>query len=278
MNKTIYSLILLSLFAGLFVFLQSCQEPNPPEAIIIVQDEDGQPVEGAMVVVKAAPSDSSHTVVYLLSGPKLVADTSWTDDSGQVSYEFKYQAIYKVEVTKTITNAQDGSYNLIPGDLALVTVTINFKEGNDDQKTGYAVIEDHLPSGLIPVNFRMLNEYDQEVSYSDNYYYTEYLTDGVIIPFYLRDNKNTFTYKARVINEGTFSNPPVFFSMMYRPDIWGRSDFSSINIGKDRIISSTQDYPRIRGILWIFLIITISSVGISIFTKHVLKKRQANKI
>jgi len=100
MNKTIYSLILLSLFAGLFVFLQSCQEPNPPEAIIIVQDEDGQPVEGAMVVVKAAPSDSSHTVVYLLSGPKLVADTSWTDDSGQVSYEFKYQAIYKVEVTK----------------------------------------------------------------------------------------------------------------------------------------------------------------------------------
>ena len=184
----------------------------------------------------------------------------------------------KVEVTKTITNAQDGSYNLIPGDLALVTVTINFKEGNDDQKTGYAVIEDHLPSGLIPVNFRMLNEYDEEESYSDNYYYSEYLTDGVIIPFYLRDNKNTFTYKARVINEGTFSNPPVFFSMMYRPDIWGRSDFSSIDIGKDRIISSPQDYPRIRGILWIFLIITISSVGISIFTKHVLKKRQANKI
>ncbi len=75
MRKTIYAVILLSLFAGLFVFLNSCKEPNPPEAIVIVQDEDGQPVEGAMVIVKAASSDSSHTVVYLLSGPKLVADT-----------------------------------------------------------------------------------------------------------------------------------------------------------------------------------------------------------
>lgn len=182
----------------------------------------------------------------------------------------------KVEVTKTITNAQSGSYNLIPGDLALVTITIKFKQDSQDQKTGYAVIEDHLPSGLIPVNFRMLNEYDEEESYSDSYYYTEYLTDGVIIPFYLSGNKTTFTYKARVINEGTFSNPPVFFTMMYRPDIWGRSDFGSINIGKDRIISSSSDNSRNKTIIWLFLVIAIFSIGSSIFTRHVLKKRQNN--
>ncbi len=185
----------------------------------------------------------------------------------------------KVEVTKTITNAQDGSYNLIPGDLALVTITFKFNQDSQDLKNGYAVIEDHLPSGLIPVNFRMLNEYDEEESYSDNYYYTEYLTDGVIIPFYLRNNKNTFTYKARVINEGTFSNPPVFFSMMYRPGIWGRSDFSSINIGKERIISipSKNIFQKYQT-LWIVLISSIFGVGSFIFVKHVLKKRQANKM
>ena len=185
----------------------------------------------------------------------------------------------KVEVTKTITNAQDGSYNLIPGDLALVTITMKFPETNQDLQTGYAVIEDHLPSGLIPVNFRMLNEYDQEENYSSDYYYTEYLIDGVIIPFYLSDKKNTYTYKARVISEGTFSNPPVFFTMMYRPDIWGRSDFASITIGSDRKIpilreNIIQKYKA----LWVTLAVIIIGGLTFITTKYVIKKRQTNKI
>lgn len=100
MNKRFYTLISTSLLAGLILLVFSCKEPINPKAIVIVQDEEGQPVEGAMVVVKAAPSDSSHTVVYLLSGPKLVADTSWTGEDGRVSYDFKYVSIYKVEVTK----------------------------------------------------------------------------------------------------------------------------------------------------------------------------------
>ncbi|HOE04491.1 MAG TPA: hypothetical protein PLZ52_04695 [Bacteroidales bacterium] len=100
MNKTIYTLIAASLVASLFFVAFSCKEPVPPKAIVIVEDEDGLPVEGAMVIVKAASSDSSHTVVYLASGPKLVADTSWTGEDGRVSYDFRYTSIYKVEVTK----------------------------------------------------------------------------------------------------------------------------------------------------------------------------------
>jgi len=188
----------------------------------------------------------------------------------------------KVEVTKTITNAQDGSYNLIPGDLALVTITIKFPEGNQDLHTGYAVIEDHLPSGLIPVNFIMLNEYGEEEGYNSDYYYTEYLSDGVIIPFYLYGNNFVtsydYTYKARVISEGSFSQPPVFFTMMYRPDIWGRSDFSSITIGSDRkIYLSKIDIFQKYKILWISLTVLIIG-GATFITRYVIKKRQTNNI
>ncbi|NLA23577.1 MAG: carboxypeptidase regulatory-like domain-containing protein [Bacteroidales bacterium] len=100
MNKTIYSIIAMSLMFGLIFSAFSCREPSPPKAIVIVHDENGQAVEGARVIVKGPTSDSSHTVVYLASGPKLVADTSWTGEDGRVSYDFRYPSIYKVEVTK----------------------------------------------------------------------------------------------------------------------------------------------------------------------------------
>ena len=100
MNKSIISLSISALIGILDFVSNSCKEPEPPRAIVLVLDENSEPVEGAMVIVKAADSDSSHTVVYLADGPKQIADTSWTDDNGKVSYEFRYESIYKVEVTK----------------------------------------------------------------------------------------------------------------------------------------------------------------------------------
>lgn len=100
MNKRIISILIIAILGILVFGTNSCEEPEPPRAIVTVLDENGDPVEGAMVIVKAADSDSSHTVVYLANGPKAIADTSWTNDNGKVSYEFRYASIYKVEVTK----------------------------------------------------------------------------------------------------------------------------------------------------------------------------------
>jgi hypothetical protein len=83
----------------------SCKETAPPKALIHVINEDGEGVEEAMVVIRASDSDSTATRVYLTSGVKEIADTSYTDDDGKVRKEFLYESIYRVEVTKY------GSYN-----------------------------------------------------------------------------------------------------------------------------------------------------------------------
>ncbi len=94
--KILPVLVLAFIMLGIF----SCKDPAPPKATIKVLNENGEPVEEAMVVIRAADSDSTHTRVYLTSGVKEIADTSYTDDDGIVRKEFMYESIYRVEVTK----------------------------------------------------------------------------------------------------------------------------------------------------------------------------------
>ena len=100
MKRKYQSIFSLAVFAILIAFVSSCKEPVPPKARIYVVDQDGQAVEDAMVVIRAAESDSTHTMVYLASGPKKISDTTYTEDDGMVYKEFLYEAIYRVEVTK----------------------------------------------------------------------------------------------------------------------------------------------------------------------------------
>lgn len=95
------SLALLAIVVG---FVSSCKDPIPPKAKIYVIDQEGAPVDDAMVVIRTADSDSSSTIVYLSSGPKKISDTTYTEKDGVVSKEFLYEAIYRVEVTKAGDN------------------------------------------------------------------------------------------------------------------------------------------------------------------------------
>jgi hypothetical protein len=99
-KRLFYVAIIVVVFIGMFVGANSCQQPAPPKAIVKVIDESGNPVSDAMVVIKAPNSDSLHTVIYLLNETKQVADTQRTDSEGKSFYDFKYKAIYRVEVTK----------------------------------------------------------------------------------------------------------------------------------------------------------------------------------
>ncbi len=96
----VLSIMISTVLIGMFVGANSCQQPAPPKAIVKVIDESGNPVSDAMVVIKAPNSDSLHTVIYLLNETKQVADTQRTDGEGKSFYDFKYKAIYRVEVTK----------------------------------------------------------------------------------------------------------------------------------------------------------------------------------
>ncbi|MDD2387147.1 MAG: hypothetical protein PHP52_10245 [Bacteroidales bacterium] len=100
MNRILNIVIIAVILTGVVVFNYSCRPEDPPKAVVTVIDEDNKPVEKAQVVVRAANSETAHTIVYLLNEAKAVADTQYTDKEGKVFYDFKYESIYKVEVTK----------------------------------------------------------------------------------------------------------------------------------------------------------------------------------
>jgi hypothetical protein len=99
MKRNFLKILPVLVLSATISILFSCKEPEPPKAKITVVDQDGQLVDEAMVVIKAPDSDNASTRVYLSSGIKEIADTSFTED-GVVRKEFLYESIYRVEVTK----------------------------------------------------------------------------------------------------------------------------------------------------------------------------------
>ena len=100
MKKNVVIFLVLALAIGAMILIDGCRRPVPPKAIVKIVDTDKQPVENAMVIVKANNSDSAHTMVYFKDETKSVADTQYTSSNGTLEYEFKYESILKVEATK----------------------------------------------------------------------------------------------------------------------------------------------------------------------------------
>lgn len=100
MKKNVAIILVLAVLFGAMCLTNGCRQPVCPKAIVRVVDTNKQPVEGAMVIVKANNSDSAHTMVYFKDETKSVADTQYTKSDGIIEYQFKYESIMKVEVTK----------------------------------------------------------------------------------------------------------------------------------------------------------------------------------
>lgn len=100
MKKNVVIFLVLALAIGGMILSNGCRKPVPPKAKVTIVDTNKQPVENAMVIVKANNSDSAHTMVYFKDETKSVADTQYTKADGVLEYEFKYESILKVEATK----------------------------------------------------------------------------------------------------------------------------------------------------------------------------------
>ena len=99
--KNFLSIItIITFFVGFTVLSISCKKDDPPKAIVKVVDEAGNPVDEAIVVIKSPNREDTNTAVYFKDRTAMIADTSHTNSEGIVNYEFKYEAIYKVEVIK----------------------------------------------------------------------------------------------------------------------------------------------------------------------------------
>lgn len=139
-----------------------------------------------------------------------------------------------LSVKREYINEKGEEYSLGVGDVAIVRITVGGLKANEN----YGVINDELPSGLVPINQSFKNEQYGQDPY--NYYYYSFdVTDreitenGEVLSLYqISSGERTYTYKARVVVEGTFIVPPVTASLMYAPEIYGRSDVQTIKVGK----------------------------------------------
>jgi len=92
---------LISVIIGVFglIVFNSCKKPETPKATVLVT-RDGVAQEGATVVVRADPNTSTEHGDVGHVRPDLREDglnmSAVTDGSGQVKFDFKYEAILRV--------------------------------------------------------------------------------------------------------------------------------------------------------------------------------------
>lgn len=157
------------------------------------------------------------------------------------------------------------------GDIVTVNLTV---EGLQAEER-YAVIEDELPSGMIPINQSLKNQqFNPGDQYVDPYtlYETSYdVTDreitlnGMILSLYkISPGSRVYSYKARVVSEGEFYVPPAKAALMYAPEIYGSSDVQKVAIGKQINRSTPQtvnDLLLKNGLAIISMLALLGAIG-----------------
>ena len=177
-----------------------------------------------------------------------------------------------ISISKRFENAKGADLALGVGDTVNVYLTISGLASDDK----YGVMTDELPSGMVPVNTNLKNEQGswnipEDFEYGFNITDTEVTENGVVLSLYnISSEEHTYSYKARVVSAGKFNVPPATVSLMYAPEIYGRSATSQIEIQK---ISGAQSDTFTNKIIWsvktiiIGVSLLIAVIGIIIFVK-----------
>jgi uncharacterized protein YfaS (alpha-2-macroglobulin family) len=135
-----------------------------------------------------------------------------------------------ISIKRKYVNTKGINYSLGVGDIVDVHIELEGLRPEDR----YVVVQDYLPAGMIAINESFKDSYSKRNYYG--YYYNNYgreiTQDGIIISSSYWNNNNKFTYRARVISEGDFIAPPAFATLMYQPDVYGRSAVEYVSIGQ----------------------------------------------
>lgn len=160
------------------------------------------------------------------------------------------------------------------------TVEVKIKVSNIPDGSRYLVVEDMLPAGLIPVNPLFKNEsgsnrYGNYYSGSSYPSAQEITKEGMITSFEYISKSGVveFGYKARVVTRGIFNTPPATASLMYDPDVYGRTSSTVVTIDDSAKTPATKDMhiPINRPSVKIFLILVLA-VWAVIATYRLIKK------
>ena len=134
------------------------------------------------------------------------------------------QKSHGLSISRSYENETSPGKPFRVGDTVKVKLAVKgFKEGGQ-----YAVIEDELPSGLVPINESFKNEQYDNYDRSNRWrwYGREITENGMILSLRWISSKNkTYEYRARVVAEGRFMAPPARVEMMYDPTTYAQSSF-----------------------------------------------------
>ena len=134
-------------------------------------------------------------------------------------------------IERKYVNTKGENYSVGVGDIVDVQLTIS----GLSNKERYIVIEDELPSGLVPINPRFKNEqrYGDNSPYGRYYYGGREITEnGMILSLYwVRPGEHTYSYQARAVAEGVYGVLPAKTSLMYSPEINGHTATEILAIG-----------------------------------------------
>lgn len=139
-----------------------------------------------------------------------------------------------ISISKKFENAKGSDFEIGVGDTVNILLTISGLSSDDK----YAVITDELPSGMVPVNTGLKNEasswsYPEDYENGFNVTDTEVTENGVVLSLYnIPNGEHTYSYKARVVSAGKFNVPSAAVSLMYSPEIYGRSATAQIELSK----------------------------------------------
>jgi len=179
-----------------------------------------------------------------------------------------------ITISRKYINTKGPDYNIAVGDLVNVMIEVN----TSGSPYRYSVIEDKLPSGMIPVNTKLKNEANNnDYNLGD----IEYLPDGVIKYQNILD-REVFSYTARVINAGEFTTPGAYAEVMYSPEVNARSASEKVKIdleSKKSLTSITKNFTKEYqkyiflsiAVLFIFLLAIFFRTKYSQKTKSFLK-------
>lgn len=136
-----------------------------------------------------------------------------------------------IRIDRKYVNKTHPGSSINVGDVVTVQLTIS---GLRDEGT-YGIIDDQLPSGLIPVNTEFKNEQYNRSPGFDWSWYLEGKTpteNGMILSLYkVNTDSHTYEYDARAVSQGTFSVPPATIQLMYSPEIYGRTAAATLTVG-----------------------------------------------
>ena len=168
-----------------------------------------------------------------------------------------------LSIRREYVNEKGSEYSLGVGDTAIVKLHVSGLNAQEN----YGVINDELPSGMIPINESFKNEQYGQTDYS---YYTtfdvtnrEITENGMVLSLYrMPKGENTYTYKARVVNEGVFIVPPATVSLMYVPEINGRTDAQTVVIDKESKYTPRVELPKVLTKNWVVISIVVLLVAL----------------